>query len=359
MSLLTVSAEDIPAGHPVMVCALAVSPDSNWVASWSSDFTIILWDGDGRMVQQWAAKKTSLTRIPPLAFSSDSRYLLASGAHRKVVIWDLLQGIGEAITFEGPDSGISNCAWHPDGKMIASAGSRDGSVRLWDAHTFRHLRILGQHRKDVLHVAFCSKGRTFVSTTHTGEFLVWDVMSGTVRASILSGRGDIQETFKIPAFDPGSMRLAAQSTHASAAAEIWHAETGTTQLFLGHEDGMAYESGLFSPDGKLLATALTSGAVKIWDSRTGAHLHSLEGPSADAGEMCFSPCGKYFAHVSRSQQPALRLWRVSDWTMLSEDRRSVTHIAFSPDGKTLWSGAADGTVVFQRMQDILAPQKYL
>ena len=38
---------------------------------------------------------------------------------------------------------------------------------------------------------------------------------------------------------------------------------------------------------------------------------------------------------------------------LSEHSEAVEHVAFSPDGKTLSSGARDGTVVIRQMRDII------
>ena len=137
-------------------------------------------------------------------------------------------------------------------------------MELWDTHTFQHLGTLGRHSGSVSRVALCSEGRILISTTATatGEFSVWDFVSGTLQVFILSGR-DYIKMFRIPVFGPGSMRLATWSTRATAG--IWEARTGTTQLLIGRGDAMVYESGSFSldRDGRLLATQLASGTVKI------------------------------------------------------------------------------------------------
>ena len=145
---LTIHQVFLGAGHDGPVQVLAISPDGKWVASGSSDSTIILWNVDnGTIAQQWVAH--GYREIKALAFSPDSQHIVSGGwKSSEATIWDVSQeprkiaALGEdapqAADMLQTDSlaGISQCAWSPDGRTIAT-GSYDGNVRLWAARTFR------------------------------------------------------------------------------------------------------------------------------------------------------------------------------------------------------------------------------
>jgi len=64
----------------------------------------------------------------------------------------------------------------------------------------------------------------------------------------------------------------------------------------------------FSPDGRLLASASWDNTIRLWDAASGALLRTLEGHTDDVNSVAFSPDGRALA--SGSGDGMVRLWGV-------------------------------------------------
>ncbi|UUZ51520.1 hypothetical protein LP420_20485 [Massilia sp. B-10] len=67
---------------------------------------------------------------------------------------------------------------------------------------------------------------------------------------------------------------------------------------------------VYSPDGKLMATASSDQSVRLWDSESGALLQTMDGHQGWVTSVRFSPNGKFL--VSGGEDHTTRLWRVRD-----------------------------------------------
>ncbi|EJF60379.1 WD40 repeat-like protein, partial [Dichomitus squalens LYAD-421 SS1] len=334
--------------HEDQVFCVAYSPDGKWVVTGSGDCTIILWDSDGQLVQEWVAHAGG---VMSLAFSPDSRRLASSGGDRYLAVWDIMPGKGHppiAMKYTDSDDDSCACAWSPNGTVIASTDVHTETVKLWNARTLEPLHLLKPSlgTGEFCDLRFSPDGRWVASVSSNG-CCIWDVSAGTVHRVLQSEHSFSSTT----AFNPQSTRLA--TGHRGGVVQIWNVQTGEV-LFKLEQHTRSVMDVAFSSDDTHILSASVDRTVKIWDASTGTFVLSLEGHADRVNVARFSPCGKYVASASRDQ--AVRVWRTDDGSCvgtLSEHRAKVDHVAFSPDGKTLSSGARNGTVIIRRMRDII------
>ena len=104
----------------------------------------------------------------------------------------------------------------------------------------------------------------------------------------------------------------------------------------------------FSPDGERLASAGGDGAVKVWNSKTGQVIQTLNAHPDFVSSVVFHPDGKHLASTGADQQ--VKVWDLTTGQKVFAGPCDVVHsngtaytAAFSPDGRQLAAGS-DGAV---------------
>lgn len=102
---------------------------------------------------------------------------------------------------------------------------------------------------------------------------------------------------------------------------------------------------VYSPDGKIIASASEDKTISLINSSTGKILKKISGHAGEVWSLSFSPDGKYLA--SASSDRTVRIWSIPTGklkTTLTGHTDSIWVVAYSPDGKHLLSGGRDNTI---------------
>jgi WD40 repeat protein len=244
----------------------------------------------------------------------------------------------------------------PNEKMLVSA--TDDIVSLWDMTTMKQVKSLNGGVYPVSSIAFTPRGDTLATTgypEHDGDHAriqFWDVATGTKTSTM---RINDQWVVRSLAYRPDGKALASGMTDGTI--RLWDTEAGVSFASLrGHKKGVL--SVAFDAAGRFLVSGSQDTTIRLWDSsvawRDSAVLRGHGGP---VFSVAFNPTGRAIA--SGSDDKTVRVWDVASHKCIAVFRGhsgTVYAVAFSPDGRTLASCSLDKTI---RLWDVAATSSRL
>jgi WD40 repeat protein/transcriptional regulator with XRE-family HTH domain len=243
---------------------------------------------------------------------------------------------------------VNNLSIDPERSVLLALVALDESDTL-EARNALHqalpelhiLHTISAHRQ-AANLTYSPDGTRIASMGADGEVKVWDA---STYQNLLTLPADPDVFGYTVAYSPDGKLLA---TALSTKVVVWNAVNGKKLFSLdGNVSGapnneMVYVT--FSPDNKHLAVANMDGTPKVWDVATRAKVFSLVGHKQSCDGIAYSPDGKLLA--TSDDAGIIKVWDSSTGEELLSLTQSgnVHSVAFSPDGKRLASASEDGTL---------------
>jgi WD40 repeat protein/uncharacterized caspase-like protein len=311
------------------------SDDGKKVATGGFDTPTILWDIEaGKQILKMNGRTNMAYKV---AFSADGTQLSSGGRTR----WDLRTGRGLRIAATPSDKTMGVPG--PDGRLLATYTLNSNAVSILETPSGRLLQTLkpGTAGGAVQHVLFSPDGTMLVTTYGP-----------------------------IPDQQQQSSGMGQAAGGNENQAKIWDVKSGRElrSLMLG---GSASEVG-FSADGKTLAT-IGQDQLSLWDIASGSKLRDLtSSPMAKLGALgnmsnmpnlgTMNPGSIRGSMPKPGSMPSMpAMPNMGDITAMMSNMmgtmsagtmgRSVTSLAFSPDGKILAAGGVESKSNLDQMMN--------
>ncbi len=209
----------------------------------------------------------------------------------------------------GHNGRVSGIAISPDNKMILSTSGEDRTIRVWDAEKGELLDTLGENVGAVITVAFSPDGKFFVtgSITESRFIKFWDTETRKLLAAPMQQPGFVYTVV----VRPNGKDLVAAVRNFVKVWNLTQTPEGikAKEVFSMRGPWLEITMLALSPDGRLAATGDKSGNIILYDIGKGQVLKTLNAHKGWVSSVAFSPDGKYL--YSGGEDKIVKIWDLS------------------------------------------------
>jgi RNA polymerase sigma factor (sigma-70 family) len=310
----------VKSSHHGSVAAVALSPDGKTAMTRSTDNVLHLWDADKGI----ETKSQSLAgNVSQAAFSADGKLLALGGFDGTVHIWDALNA-KEMKEWKAGNQGFASLALTPNGKTLAVRGF-DQSIRLFDVATGNELRQV------VAAPPAANPGGGFAIVAYTGN-------AGSTQTLTFSPDGTLLAGLAVDA--PAGAVNAVPRAPTTSSLRLWDVATGKVMRKF-EAPKTAVLALAFSPDGRTIATANADNTISLWEAASGKERSKI------TVKVAALPKPAEDAQTAELRKAAQALVQLQSGARVGGGGNAVLScLSYSPDGKQLAAGGADGQVRF-------------
>ncbi len=276
----TIKVFDIPGRHYVDTFGgqilkankSTVSPDGKLFATGTVDGHIQLWDAHKKALKY--SVKGRNKSIEHISFSPDGAYIIAGDSYGAVNVWqrDTLKRV---FFIKAHKSGSAIAVMSPDNRFLATASSKSSIIKLWDVRSNTRTSMFRGHNGDITDLAYSPDGKYIASSSRDGTVKLWNISNKSIEHTFIGSEKVI--AFLSLAFSSDGQYLAAgtdQGLDAQHFIEVWNIRDKTHLRTLKSHDA-PISTLHFSKDGQQLASGSSDGVIKVWQVNTGQETHSI------------------------------------------------------------------------------------
>jgi WD40 repeat protein len=361
-------------GSPSPVREVAWSHKERYLAAAYDYDAVHVWEDltERELRREQAFKKSSSS----VAWSPDDQRLAEAGYG--ALITDAWSGKALACYGNTTHAEVNEVTLNPDGSLVATSAF-DG-IRIWESHTGEQRFEYHGHDQEVYisELAWSPDGKYMASSASLpkhrcppgqsrGSVQVWSAEQETMGQQICVWQERSGMLFTLR-WSPDSRRLV--TIGENRLVRIWDALTGR-RLLTYRKRSRKHSYGLcWSPDGAWIASS-EEDRVHIWNAATGMDVRIYRDHGLDAqgkriygrtitAALDWSPNGRFIASAAR--EDGLRVWEalsgktlwIGKWKLDDEDdeenkflhsyRAMITEVVWSPDSQYILASGGDKTV---------------
>ncbi|WP_420579762.1 High-affnity carbon uptake protein Hat/HatR [Reichenbachiella sp.] len=281
--------------------------------------------------------------VRSVTFANDGQHLFSAGSDGKLLFWDMTNDKKRSEVLIDNNFVNRVVDLDPEERWLA-VGSDDDQILLYDLKKKgSEPKSLTGHSGTVFDLAFLKEGKGFISSSGDKVIRMNNFKTNTEISRVAS-------RVKALALSPDGRFLAGGSE--SGSVYLWDLENDNEEKSLYIKDGAPVHAISFNQDGNIIAIGDEEGDVILWDMKEGKQIRRLTGHSAKITDLEFSDDNSLLA--STSFDGTARVWvmeYLNDLPLILDDhgtgrgsQKWVWSATFSPDGKTLMTGAGDGII---------------